>query len=63
MPTYTYSCPVHGEFDIEHSMKEKLEECPKCQEGGSKPQKVVRLISGGTHFILMGSGWASSGYS
>jgi putative FmdB family regulatory protein len=63
MPTYTYRCEVHGEFDFEHSIKEKLEECPKCKNEGLQPQKVVRLISGGTSFILSGGGWANSGYS
>lgn len=63
MPTYTYSCEIHGEFDQEHSIKNKLEDCPKCKEEGLEPKKVVRLISGGTGFILSGGGWASSGYS
>lgn len=63
MPTYTYYCEVHREFETEHSIKEKLEECPKCQEEGLQPQKVVRLISSGTSFILAGGGWAKEGYS
>jgi putative FmdB family regulatory protein len=63
MPTYTYRCSVHGEFDIEHSIKEKLQDCPKCQSEGLKPQKVIRLISGGTQFVLNGSGWAKDNYS
>jgi putative FmdB family regulatory protein len=63
MPTYTYCCEVHKEFDAEHSIKIKLEECPKCQEEGLKPQKVVRLISKGTSFVLTGSGWAKDNYS
>lgn len=63
MPTYTYRCEVHGEFEVEHSMKEKLEDCPKCQSEGLVPKKVVRLISGGTQFMLMGSGWARDNYS
>lgn len=62
MPTYTYRCDVHGEFEEFHSIKEQLEECPKCQEEGLEPQKVVRLISGGTSFILVGSGWAKDNY-
>lgn len=64
MPTYLYLCKkVHGEFEYEHSIKEKLEECPKCKEEGLEPQKVVRLISNGTGFILSGGGWAREGYS
>jgi putative FmdB family regulatory protein len=64
MPTYLYLCPdVHGEFECEHSIKESLEECPKCKEEGLEPKKVTRLISGGTNFILSGGGWAREGYS
>lgn len=63
MPTYTYKCEVHGEFEEVHSIKEKLEECPKCKEEGLPPQKVVRLISGGGSFILNGGGWARDNYS
>lgn len=63
MPTYTYRCETHGEFDFEHSIKEKLEECPKCKEEGLKPKKVARLIAGGTQFMLSGSGWAKDNYS
>ena len=63
MPTYTYCCKIHGEFDQEHSIKDKLENCPKCQEEGLEPQKVVRLISSGGTFILAGGGWAREGYS
>lgn len=63
MPTYTYLCEVHGEFEEEHSIKEQLEECPKCQHEGLVPKKVKRLISAGTGFILSGSGWAKDNYS
>ncbi len=72
MPTYLYECPVHGEFEHSHSINEKLEFCPKCEEeaegdltlaGRRTFQKVKRLISGGTGFILSGSGWAKEGYS
>ena len=63
MPTYLYRCSIHNEFECEHSIKEKLEECPKCKEEGLEPQKVVRLISNGTGFILSGGGWAREGYS
>jgi putative FmdB family regulatory protein len=64
MPTYTYRCEVHGEFEEMHSITEQLEECPKCkEEGAEEPKKVVRLISSGTGFILTGSGWAKDNYS
>lgn len=64
MPTYLYECPTHGEFEHQHSIKEELEFCPKCQEAkAAEPQKVKRLISGGTGFILAGGGWAREGYS
>lgn len=65
MPTYTYSCSVHGEFDEVHSIKEQLDECPKCKEEGLPPQKVNRLISTGGSFILNagGVGWAKEKYA
>lgn len=64
MPVYLYLCKnVHGEFEESHSIHEVLEFCPKCQEEGLEPKKVVRLISGGTNFILSGGGWAREGYS
>lgn len=31
MPTYAYSCAVHGEFETQQSIKaEPLKECPQC---------------------------------
>lgn len=63
MPTYTYFCELHGEFEEIHSINTKLDDCPKCQEEGLDPKKVKRLISKGGGFILTGGGWASSGYS
>ena len=63
MPTYTYFCEIHGECDYDHSIKEKLEECPKCKEEKLTPTKFARLISGGTGFILTGGGWYREGYS
>ncbi len=64
MPNYLYKCEIHGEFEVEHSIKIKLEKCPKCEEANIKPpKKVVRLISGGTSFVLNGSGWAKDNYS
>jgi len=63
MPTYLYECPVHGEFEHYHSISETLEECPLCQKDNAPAQKVKRLISGGSGFILSGSGWAKDSYS
>ncbi len=64
MPTYLYECPVHGEFEHQHSVKEELECCPQCQaENPPVHQKVKRLIASGTNFILTGSGWAKDNYS
>ena len=64
MPTYLYECPIHGEFEHQHSINEVLEFCPKCQEENRiTPQKVKRLIAGGGGFILNGSGWAKDNYS
>ncbi len=70
MPTYTYICEKsdnhdsHGEFEEFHSINDKLEVCPICvKEGVNPPNKVTRLISGGTSFILSGGGWADTGYS
>jgi len=64
MPTYLYECPVHGEFEHQHSVHDELEFCPKCQEENpSVHNKVKRLIASGTNFILTGSGWAKDNYS
>lgn len=62
MPVYVYFCPKHGEFEEIHSINQQLEECPKCKEEGLEPQKITRLISGGTGFILNGGGWARDNY-
>lgn len=63
MPTYTYECPICGEFEFQHSISEKLDCCPQCMANDSvEPPKVRRLISGGTGFILTGGGWAKDSY-
>lgn len=63
MPTYLYFCQEeHGEFECEHSIKDKIEFCPQCEAEGKKVE-VKRLIHGGTGFILTGGGWAKEGYS
>lgn len=61
MPTYLYKCETHGEFEEVHSIKEELQECPKCKEEGKVSSPPQRLITG-TSFILVGGGWASEGY-
>ncbi len=68
MPTYIYKCESkektnHGEFEIEHSIKDQFHFCPKCAEIGLTNQPVVRLISGGTGFQLIGGGWAKDNYA
>lgn len=45
MPTYLYLCPTHGEFEEEHSIKIKLEFCPKCKEEIDKDVEITRLIN------------------
>jgi hypothetical protein len=45
MPTYLYKCPIHDEFEEEHSIKIKLEFCPKCAEEGKPDVKIERLIN------------------
>ena len=63
VPTYLYKCSIHEEFEIEHSIKDKLIECPKCiEEGIDPPEKVERLISSGGSFILIGTCWAKDNY-
>ena len=63
MPTYLYECDVHGTFEHEHSIKEVLEDCPKCtEEKLDPPCKLKRLISA-TNFILSGGGWSKDNYS
>lgn len=59
MPTYEYECKACGNvWEADQSIKdEPMKECPSCKE-----PKAVRLVSGGTNFILIGGGWASDGY-
>lgn len=61
MPTYLYLCKQHGEFESEHSIKEKLEFCPMCKEE-NVTHTVIRLMIRGANFILKGSGWAKDNY-
>ena len=57
---YEYMCEsCEHEWEEEQKITdERIEECPKCKELTAK-----RLISDGGNFILIGSKWASSGYS
>lgn len=61
MPVYEYECELHKVFELQHSIKDTIEECPKCKEEGLEPKKLKRLISS-TSFLLQGGGWASEGY-
>lgn len=53
---YEYKCPKCGVIEINHSMKETKEVCPICG------QKIERIITGGTGFVLKGGGWYKDGY-
>jgi putative FmdB family regulatory protein len=57
MPTYEYSCPSCGTFDVEQRITEPARgQCDRC--GGP----VKRLISRSS-FALRGGGWYADGYS
>lgn len=56
MPTYLYKCPTHGEFEEEHSIKIKLEFCPKCNNEGTSNIKIERLINCVTKGVVELSG-------
>lgn len=57
--TYEYECEACGHhWEQEQKISEPaVVECPQC-----KAPKAKRLISGGTGFVLGGSGWAKDGY-
>lgn len=59
MPTYDYKCSGCGEeFEYFHSISDNpIKKCPVCGKN-----KVVRLISGGSGFILKGSGFYKNDY-
>jgi predicted nucleic acid-binding Zn ribbon protein len=64
MPTYLYYCSINDtEFEVQHSIKEELNECIVCKELDMPQHQPKRLIAGGTSFQLSGGGWANSGYS
>ena len=60
MPTYEYACGACGhEWEQTQRITEPpIEVCPACAK-----TTAHRLISGGTNFILKGSGWYSDLYS
>lgn len=59
MPTYDYKCDsCNHTFEVMQSIKdEPLTKCPNCGKN-----KLKKLISGGTGFILKGSGFYSTDY-
>jgi putative FmdB family regulatory protein len=59
MPTYEYECKKCGhQFERHQRMEDKpLSHCPQC--GG----RIERLISGGSGFILKGSGFSRKSMS
>lgn len=58
--TYEYQCTSCGhQWEAEQRISDPpLTECPKCKASAAK-----RLISGGTGFVLQGTGWAKDKYS
>jgi putative FmdB family regulatory protein len=56
MPTYEYSCPSCGTYDVEQRITEPpLSRCTRCDA------PVKRLISRSS-FALRGGGWYADGY-
>lgn len=57
---YEYACLVcNHKFEFEQSIRDKpITECPYCLVAALK-----RLVSGGSGFVLRGSGWAKDLYS
>lgn len=58
--TYEYTCTACGHYwEATQSIKDApLETCPSCEARSAK-----RLVSGGTGFVLKGSGWYADLYS
>jgi len=56
--TYEYSCKQCGHhWEEQQRINDKpIEICPIC-----KKKTAIRLISGGTGFILKGNGWYNTG--
>jgi putative FmdB family regulatory protein len=62
MPYYDYKCDKCDEImEIYHSINDKIEFCPKCQEK-EIVTPIKRLISKSVSFSLIGSSWAKDGY-
>ena len=45
MSLYEYFCEKHGEFEVEHSIKIKLTECPICMEEIEEEQAEKALVA------------------
>jgi len=56
--TYEYKCKdCDHHWEMQQSIKDDAaKKCPKCSK-----ETAQRLISGGTGFVLKGSGWFNSG--
>jgi len=59
MPTYDYSCPKCGTFEVYQSIKDDaLKACPTC-----KSKKISKLVSTGGAVIFTGSGFWETDYN
>ncbi|HUV30305.1 MAG TPA: zinc ribbon domain-containing protein [Acidobacteriota bacterium] len=58
MPTYQYHCPAcsHSFEEFQSITDDPIEVCPNCQG------KTHRVISGGSGFLLKGSGFYATDY-
>lgn len=57
MPTYEYSCPQCGKFEVFQKITDNaLKTCPTCG------QTVARVINGGMGVIFKGSGFYTTDY-
>lgn len=45
MPTYTYRCPIHGDFEEFHNINEVIKWCPKCGENVKKIIKGAPIVN------------------